>query len=331
MIDSSRLSHAKIETIRGCKGQSVLLFLTDRCPVGCAHCSVDSRHDSPTITDFELFDSIINWIATQPTIQLVGISGGEPFVERRGLERAMERFADAKIDQVVFTSGVWAKAGVPVWISSALARCKTVYLSTDAFHASAIDDGTFARAAKAIADAGAWIVVQALDHEENLARVAALLRTTLGSGWLSLAEINPLVPLTSGRGASQFNRVATTAGRDFGACRLSASPTIRYDGAVSGCCNESVLRGGGPARLRAKVNSSDELAEAVEAFLGDPMLRAIRSPGLGLLAEDPRFADLRDRRFATDCDLCWAMFDRLPVERRPEPMIEAIALLGVHS
>ena len=331
MTEATRLSHAEIEAIRGSKGQSVLLFLTDRCPVGCAHCSVDSRRDSPTITDFELFEAILDWIVAQPTMRLIGISGGEPFVERRGLERAVQRFAEAGLRQVMFTSGVWAKQGVAPWISAALAHCETVYLSTDAFHARAIDDASFVRAARAITDAGAWIIVQALDHADNLDRVAALVRTALGDGWASLAEINRIVPLTNGRGASQFDRAATTPGRDFGRCRLSASPTIRYDGAVSGCCNESVLRGGGPARLRARVRNRDELAAAIDAFSADPVLRAIASPGLGLLTLDPRFADLADRRFASDCDLCWAMFDRLPAERAPEPLLEAIAAMGAAS
>jgi organic radical activating enzyme len=328
MTGVGHLSHAAIEAIRGSKGQSVLLFLTDRCPVGCAHCSVDSRRDSPTITDFDLFEQILDWIVAQPAMRLVGISGGEPFVERRGLERAMARFADAGLGQVVFTSGIWAKQRVAPWISAALAQCETVYLSTDAFHAQAIDDASFARAAQAIAGAGAWIVVQALDHRDNLDRVAALVRAALGVDWESLAEINRIVPLTNGRGAGQFSRAAVTAGRDFGGCRLSASPTIRYDGAVSGCCNESVLRGAGPARLRARIRTAGELAMAVDAFAADPMLQAVASPGLGLLTVDPRFADLGERRFASDCDLCWAMFDRLPVDRRPEPLLEAIAAMG---
>jgi hypothetical protein len=137
-----------------------------------------------------------------------------------------------------------------------------------------------------------------------------------------------VTPLVNGRGATQFARAATMAGEDFGACRLTASPTIRYDGAISGCCNESVLRGGGPARLRARARTADELAAAIDTFSTDPMLRAIASPGLGALTADPRFADLAPRRFASDCDLCWAMFSRLPVERRPEPLLELIAAMG---
>src|SRR2546430_12775423 len=103
-----RLSLAQVEEARQTLGQSVLLFLTDRCPVGCAHCSVDSRQDSPTISDFELFEQIVEALCTRPDLRLVGISGGEPFVERRGLMLASRRLIEAEKDVVVYTSGVWA-------------------------------------------------------------------------------------------------------------------------------------------------------------------------------------------------------------------------------
>ena len=63
----TRLGWQEIEDIRNERGRSTLLFITDRCPVGCAHCSVDSRRDSPTITDFELFGEIVEWLARSRT------------------------------------------------------------------------------------------------------------------------------------------------------------------------------------------------------------------------------------------------------------------------
>ena len=83
----TRLTWQAIDDIRNERGRSTLLFITDRCPVGCAHCSVDSRRDSPTITDFELFGEIVEWLVAQDH-DVIGTSGGEPFVERRGLSLA---------------------------------------------------------------------------------------------------------------------------------------------------------------------------------------------------------------------------------------------------
>ena len=123
-----------IDDIRNERGRSTLLFITDRCPVGCAHCSVDSRRDSPTITDFELFGEIVEWLVAQD-YDVIGISGGEPFVERRGLSLAARRITEEGKRLVVYTSGVWAKRpDPPAWIAEVLDRSTTVFLSTDAFH-----------------------------------------------------------------------------------------------------------------------------------------------------------------------------------------------------
>src|SRR2546421_2554616 len=101
-----RLSFADVEFARRTRGRSVLLFITDRCPVGCAHCSVDSRADSPSIADFALFGQIVDAICARPEVRVVGISGGEPFVERRGLTLAARKLFQASKDIVLYTSGV---------------------------------------------------------------------------------------------------------------------------------------------------------------------------------------------------------------------------------
>ena len=99
--------------------------------------------DSPTITDFELFGEILDWICEQDALEVVGISGGEPFVERRGLTLAVRRFTDAGKRVVLYTSGVWAtRPQPPAWIAEVLDRATTVCLSTDAFHEEGVADAT---------------------------------------------------------------------------------------------------------------------------------------------------------------------------------------------
>jgi hypothetical protein len=323
-----RLTHASIDEIRRTRGRSTLLFITDRCPVGCAHCSVDSRRDSPTITDFALFGEILDWICDEPQIEVVGISGGEAFVERRGLTLASRRFADAGKRQVVYTSGVWAgRPSPPRWIGEVLGRCSCVYLSTDAFHARQLGDDRYVRAAQAIAEAGAWIVVQVLGIERMREQAEALLREAFGEAFEAHAEIAITMPVTNGRGASVFARHARIAGHAFGPCSLATSPVVRYDGLVTGCCNESVIMDGGPQRLRRRASSASELADAIEGFRRDPLLEAIAGAGLGVLTEHPRYADLAGAHFGHNCELCWKMLERAPDPGAPEPLVEAINAL----
>src|SRR5687768_751764 len=79
------LTLADLERARNHPGKSCLVFLTDRCPVGCAHCSVDSRPDSRRIEDHGLFEEVVAGVLSIPTLDVIGVSGGEPFIERRAL------------------------------------------------------------------------------------------------------------------------------------------------------------------------------------------------------------------------------------------------------
>jgi hypothetical protein len=251
-------------------------------------------------------------------------------VERQGLSLASRQFAQAGKRQVIFTSGVWAIDGAtPNWISDVLARCSCIYLSTDAFHARSVTYDRFLRAANAIVAAGAWLVVQALDHEQTLDGTERLLRKAFGDRWTDHAELNAIVPLTNGRGADVFTRTAQVPGHAFGPCSLVASPMVRYDGLVTGCCNESVIMNLGPSRLRKRAGSIEELAAAVEDFHADPLLQVIGKAGLGMLTEHPRFADLANEPFTSNCELCWKMLYRLPKEAGPDRLINAISELKV--
>lgn len=319
------MTFSDVEEVRRTPGRSILLFITDRCPVGCAHCSVDSRRDSPTITDYEFFEAILDWLCAETEIGVVGISGGEPFVERRGLTLASRMLAQTGKQQVVYTSGVWATAATPpAWINDVLNRCSCVFLSTDAFHAESVPNERFVHAAQAIADAGAWIIVQVVGLERMVEQAQQLLHDAFGDSVADFAELNLTVPLTHGRGANVFTQTAQVPGHAFGPCPAIASPVVRYDGLVTGCCNESVVMDRGPSRLRRRTGSKEELAAARDRFRRDPLLRAVGGVGLGALTTHPRFADLASERFATNCHLCWTMLNRSPSDAEPDLLINVI-------
>jgi len=321
----TRLDWQEIEEIRCAAERSTLLFITDRCPVGCAHCSVDSRRDSPTIKDRRLFAEIVEWICAQASFEVVGISGGEPFVERWGLTLASRRIVEAGKRLVVYTSGVWAtQAQPPKWIADVLDRCATVFLSTDSFHADAMPDARFIHAARAIAAAGGWIVVQVVDQGNMVERTHGLLRQALGAEYQERAEVHPTQLLPSGRGANLPVFLHRQAGQTFPRCSKLGSPMVRYDGVVTGCCNESVIMGLGPTLLRKQGRTGTEVGAAVAALQNDPMLRAIGGVGPGVLTAHPRFGDLAERPFRSICDLCWQELDRVAGDERPDPLVAAI-------
>lgn len=324
-----RLRFNEVDGARNDRGRSALLFITDRCPVGCAHCSVDSRADSPSISNFALFEEVVDAICARDQIEVVGISGGEPFVERRGLQFAANKVVAAGKHLVLYTSGVWATGErTPRWIEEVLALASCVFLSTDAFHADRISDGQFVRAARAISRAGVPIVVQVLDEPATIERAHRLVEDAFGDTWSELAEVNLIPPLPYGRGKTVFMRGAGRPGCEYTPCRVAAAPVIRYDGRIAGCCNENVIMGGGPEVLRRQCGSRAEVEAALEHFATDPFLGAIGGVGPAGLVEHPRFKDLADERFTSVCDLCWKMLARTRGDAQPDPLITAMDLVG---
>jgi hypothetical protein len=324
-----KLKLAAVEAARTTRGCSLLIFLTDRCPVGCGHCSVDSRRDSPSISDYGLFADLVGAICADPDLQVVGISGGEPFIERRGLTLAVEALAGAGKDIVAYTSGVWARRGEPPgWIRAVLASASCIFLSTDAFHADAIGAARFVSAARAVAAAGTPLVVQVIDQPEQVADAKRLLNTAFGDDWPSRAELSLTRPLPYGRATGLFQLPELRPAQSLGRCASLRAPVVRYDGRVIACCNEKVIMGHGPARLRNTCRSGAELAEVLAALKRDPLLRVLSDAGTSAVTAHPGYADLTSGAYRGICDFCWRAQERtqVPLGTGTDVLIEAMSI-----
>ncbi|MEV0386452.1 radical SAM protein [Nonomuraea sp. NPDC050643] len=305
-----RLRLADIERLRRTRGRTVLLYLTDRCPVGCAHCSVAALPDGPRVTDHGLLAEIVAAIGAEPGIEAVAISGGEPFAERRGLVLAVDALAEAGKDVVLFSSGYWASGTrCPGWVTRVLERSSTVILSTDGFHRAAIDRRRFSRAVAHAARARCHVILQLLDEPGAPEFARGVLRDVLGDDWARRAEFTLITPLRAGRGSGVFAIGRHHDVAELGTCPLTASPTIRYDGVVTGCCNESVITGGGPRGLRRRVAGAADVRAALARFRDDPLLRAVGSVPPDSLVRLPVFAGLARSRYPDICGLCWRMHE----------------------
>lgn len=304
-----RLRLADVEEVRGRRGASALLFLTDRCPVGCAHCSVDSRPDSPRVRDFRLLRAALAALVSRPTVEVVGISGGEPFVERRALPEAVATLAAGGKEVVVYTSGYWAVTpAVPAWFAAVAGGVSCVFLSTDSFHAEQVAPQRFRHALAALRSLGLPVVVQVLDDEPSVAAATTLVEEALG-GDAAAVEVNRVPKLPYGRGASLFAGWPERPAHSFGPCGLVNAPVVRYDGVVSACCNERVILGSGPGRLRRRFADAESLAGALDDLERDKVLAAIGVVGPGELTSLPELRELREQRWPSICEACWALLD----------------------
>jgi organic radical activating enzyme len=323
-----RLNVRAIEALRRERGRLVTLVVTDRCPVGCGHCNVDSRADGETIEDFARYDEILAALAVETEIEVVAVTGGEPFVERQGLALATRRLTAAGKQVAVYTSGMWAAhARVPGWIHDVLARCECVVLSTDRFHADAVGPETLIRAAREVIAAEAWLIVQVLDEGDAHKQAAELLNQAFGGRWDQHAEIAVVEPLRQGRGLGCFRPRERVVGHSFGACPQLATPTIRYDGVLVACANETVGLGLGPERLRQRFASADQLRAGLARLRSDPLVRVLAEAGFSTLVRHPKLRELGQERYEDRCGLCWKALAELGPDRagRVDPDLDALA------
>jgi organic radical activating enzyme len=325
-----RLTFDDVEKARLTRGETALLFITDRCPVGCGHCSVDSRPDSPKVSDYPLFEGVVEALCAS-RFRLIGVSGGEPFVERRALSHVARRVIESGKELVVYTSGVWATStDPPRWIREVIRKCSCMFLSTDAFHQAALADERFQRTARVIAGENVWIVVQVIDDDEMVDRAEGLLAKALGPEWPHQAEIHRIPLLPYGRASELFHIERRAPGRSFGPCLVARSPVVRYDGMLSFCCNESVIMGRGPDAYRRRCANQAELSAALAEFDNHAFFRAVGEVGPGVLTAHPDFRDLAEQRFRSICELCWQMVDRIG-DAANDPVLTAASLLGKES
>jgi organic radical activating enzyme len=323
---TEKMTFARVDLLRATPLKSALLFITDRCPVGCAHCSVDARSDSPMITDWPLFEALLDGLAQREALEIVGISGGEPFVERRGLTLAVEKLRAAGKGVVPYTSGVWARETIPTWIPALLQRVQCVFLSMDAFHQKTVDQAALVRAVRTIACAGPWLVVQAQKDAETLALATAILVEALGPDWKERAEIHPIGMLPYGRAQEFFQLSPRIDASAFRACSGTAAPVVRYDGILTACCNEELIMGKGPERLRLRAATSDEVGRGLDAFHESALLRCIRGVPIGRLPLLPQLEELAHNKYKSKCDLCWKLVQHENT-RDTNPMIQVIAMM----
>jgi len=309
-------------------GRTALLYLTDRCPVGCAHCSVDASGSSPRVADHMGLDHLVRELVASPDLRSVGISGGEPFVERRALTSAVGIITDAGKLVVPYTSAAWSRT-VPSWIRRVLERSAAVVLSTDTFHDAGVTQRQVRVAAEAIVNAGARLIVQVVDVGESVRRAVDLVVDCFGEASSDVADVHVVPLIGVGRGADVLTVQRRHTVDQLPPCRAAASPVIAYDGRVTPCCNEALINGEGPVTLRPRIADAAELPHVVRAVTSAPLISMMRTAGPAAVASLPGFTDLAARSHRSLCDFCWQAHERsTTLTDEEERVLRAAALIA---
>ncbi|WP_435971596.1 radical SAM protein [Streptomyces sp. Qhu_M48] len=286
----------------------LLVALTRRCPMSCAHCSTGSSLSVSEEPDSGQLLRFIGSFGTEDRPEVVMLTGGEPLLLPE-LAARLAGLARAKGSRVALLSGMFFARGgrVPERTMRAITALDHFSASLDVHHEREVPRADVLSALRAVLDAGVPASIHltgAGADDPYLADVVADVRRVFGTGMpLLVNEVRPL-----GRAARLA--LPTPPGPDgsrAAPCALAAWPVVAFDGTVAACCNQwTVDRRPVPPHLRLGHIADDDWPAVRARSLGSPVLRMLRAVGPRRLHE--RYES--EPAPAGYCRSCHALADR---------------------
>ncbi|MFE5941775.1 radical SAM protein [Streptomyces sp. NPDC056480] len=277
----------------------LLVALTRRCPMSCAHCSTASSMAASEEPDLRQLLDFIGSFGAEDRPEVVMLTGGEPLLLPESAAR-VARLAQAAGSRVALLSGMFFARGgrVPDRIMRTITALDHFSASLDVHHEREVPRADVLRALRAVLDAGVPASIHLTGTgtatgpgtgtgtdpgtgadvgDPYLAEVVADVRRVFGASMPMLVnEVRPL-----GRAAGLVR--PTPPGPDDGLaapCTLAAWPVVAFDGTVAACCNQwTVDRRPVPPHLRLGHIAEDDWPTVRERSLGSPVLRMLRAVG----------------------------------------------------
>lgn len=297
--------------------ERLALQITERCPLQCSHCCVES---GPTLTTSMALDDAVSYLrqahAMNPKL-LLCFTGGEPFL-RFDVLRAVAREAhDLGVPHTVITSAIWctsveiARKRLAELQQLGLARAG---VSHDAFHTPWVDAERVENFIAAATDLGLSVEVRGVmtSSSTQLNELIGERVARYAGAWMQDVRVIPV-----GRAAALPAHELPT--KDWGeenlGCPMSVDLFIRADGTAYPCC------------IGGKEYDYLILGNARETPLAELRAQAERSLWFRLIANDG-FRALEEvvRRYAPDvafprehvgaCHLCMLMLGDTPLGAR---------------
>ncbi|WP_354643000.1 radical SAM protein [Kitasatospora camelliae] len=273
---------AELVGLRPVPGAGLLLTLTRRCPLSCAHCSTSSTMAGEEPDGSHLL-RFLGTFTAEDRPELVMLTGGEPLL-RPELAAECAATARAAGTRTALLSGMFfAREGrIPARILRAVTAADHFSASLDAFHEREVSRAEVFRAVHRVLDAG----VPASFHltgtgagDPYLAEVTAAIRREFDDRVPML--VNEVRAVGRAAGWAAAGRTAAAADPDRALpCAMAAWPVVAFDGTVLACCNQQAVdRRPAPAHLRLGHIAEDDWATVRSRTLASPVLRLIRAVG----------------------------------------------------
>lgn len=257
----------------------LLLTLTQRCPMSCAHCSSSATMGGaqPPVAGLRRF--VGSFDRRRPDIMLM--TGGEPMLRPELVAELAESARRAGTRSAVLTGAFFARDGrLPQRILRAVRAVDHVSVSIDAFHEREVPRESVFRLLRRLLDLGVPASVHASGAGSDDPYLAGLV-AAVGRAFADRVPmlVNTVRPI--GRAAA-WAAPARTAGDDRRVlpCSMAAWPVVAGDGAVVACCNQNTVDGRPiPEHLRLGHITVDDWATVRQRALESPVLRMLRATG----------------------------------------------------
>lgn len=273
---------AEILGLRPVAGAGVIMMVTRRCPLGCAHCSTSSTRRGADASAGMLTRFAASFGVRPPRVVL--LTGGEPLL-RPAVVRTVAEACHQAGAAVMMLSGMYfargfAALGPGAPVRAALAVADHVSASLDVYHEREV-------ARRDVFGVLHWLRERGTSVSVHMTGTGPADRYLADATAAVRAEFGDEVPML----VSRVRPVGRAAGRlssgdpgDHGPwgplpCAMAAWPVVGADGRITACCNADVVDGRvRPGHLELGHALTDGWAE-VRARLDSPALRALRITG----------------------------------------------------
>ncbi|MFG2332643.1 radical SAM protein [Streptomyces sp. NPDC048604] len=270
----------------------LMVTLTRRCPLSCAHCSTNSSMQAAECPDPEQLRRFVASFDARNRPEVVLLTGGEPLLLPELAARLAAEARTAGTRTALLSGMFFARDGrVPARILRAITALDHFSASLDVHHEREVPRAAVLRALRTVLDTGIPVSVHltgAGPDDPYLASAVTDIRRTFADRVPML--VNELRPLGRGAGLMRQKPVSAAAGAASGAvsssdsaaapCALAAWPVVAFDGTVVACCNQATVdRRPVPAHLRLGHIADDDWPTVRARSLASPVLRLVRAAG----------------------------------------------------
>ncbi|WP_371623529.1 radical SAM protein [Streptomyces sp. NBC_01116] len=267
----------------------LLLGLTRRCPLRCAHCSTGSDLFTREEPDGGQLERFVGSFSAENRPDVVMLTGGEPLLLPALAERLSTLARRAGSRTALLSGMFFARSGsrrglrgaaVPPAILRAIRSVDHFSASLDVHHEREVPRADVFRALHRIRDEGVAVSFHLTGTGASDPYLADITRAVdqefAGRVPCLVNEVRPF-----GRAAS-WARAARTGPDPAAAspCSMAAWPVVAFDGRVLACCNQDTVdKRPVPAHLDLGHIGVDDWATVRGRALESPMLRMLRTVG----------------------------------------------------